>query len=84
MIEGPDFSEGCDNNKRIHEVGRCSERERTLNILLIIAAVLAILWLLGFVIPGFSFGGLIHILVVIAAILLIIWLVQFIMGRRAL
>jgi hypothetical protein len=54
------------------------------NLLLIIVAVLVILWLLGIVIPGFSFGGLVHILVIIAVILLIIWLIQFILGRRSL
>ena len=35
-----------------------------MDILLWIVIVLVVLWLLGFVIPGFSFGGLIHILVV--------------------
>lgn len=54
-----------------------------MNLLLIIAAVLIILWLLGFAIPGFSFGGLIHIVLVIAVILIIIWLVQFVLGRRS-
>jgi hypothetical protein len=54
-----------------------------MNILLIIGAVLIILWLIGYIVPGFAFGGLIHILFVIGAILIIIWLVQFIMGRRS-
>ena len=53
-----------------------------MNLLLIVAVVLIILWLVGFVVPGFSFGGLIHILFVIAVILIIIWLVQFLLGRR--
>ena len=55
-----------------------------MNILLWIAIILIALWLLGFVIPGFSFGGLINILVVIAVILFIIWLAQRISGRRSL
>ena len=54
-----------------------------MDILLWIVIVLVVLWLLGFVIPGFSFGGLIHILVVIAVILFIIWLVRRMGGRSA-
>jgi hypothetical protein len=54
-----------------------------MNLLLVIAAVLIVLWLIGFVVPGFSFGGLIHIVFVIAVILIIIWLIQFILGRRS-
>ncbi len=44
--------------------------------------VLIILWLVGFVVSGLSFGGLIHIVFVIAVILIIIWLIQFVLGRR--
>jgi len=46
-----------------------------LNLLWIIAIILLILWLLGFLITPFM-GGLIHILLVIGIIFLIIWLVQ--------
>ena len=46
-----------------------------LNMLWVIALILLILWLLGFLIIPFM-GGLIHILLVIGVILLIIWLVQ--------
>jgi hypothetical protein len=52
-----------------------------MNILLIIAVVLFVLWLFGFI-GGFQLGGLIHILIVLAVILLIIWVVQAILGRR--
>jgi hypothetical protein len=48
-------------------------------MLAIIAAILLVLWLLGF----FAFhvaGGLIHILLVIA---IIVFIVHFITGRRA-
>lgn len=49
-------------------------------MLLTIAAILFVLWLLGFV--GFHIaGGLIHILLVIAIIVLV-W--NFLAGRRAL
>jgi hypothetical protein len=44
-----------------------------------IAAILLILWLLGFV-SGYSIGAFIHVLLVIAVVLL---LVQFLSGRRA-
>jgi len=44
------------------------------NLLVIIAIVLLVLWLLGLV-TG-ALGGLIYILLVIAIILFIIWLVQ--------
>lgn len=45
------------------------------NLLYIIAVVLVILWLIGYV--GFSFGGgLIHILLVIALIAIILRVIQ--------
>jgi len=47
------------------------------NLLYIIAVVLVIGWLIGFV--GYSSGGLIHVLLVIAVIAV---LVEFISGRR--
>jgi hypothetical protein len=49
------------------------------NILYIIAVVLIIAWLIGFL--GYSAGGLIHILLVIAVIAIILRLIQ---GRSAL
>jgi len=49
------------------------------NLLYIIAAVLVIAWLVGFV--GYSAGGLIHVLLVIAVIAIILRVVQ---GRRVL
>ncbi len=48
------------------------------NLLYIIAVVLVIAWLIGFV--GYSAGGIIHILLVIAVIAI---LLQIISGRRA-
>jgi hypothetical protein len=47
------------------------------NLLYIIAVLLVIGWLIGFV--GYSAGGLIHILLVIAVIAV---LIQVISGRR--
>ena len=52
-----------------------------LNLLWIIAIILLILWLLGFLITPFM-GGLIHILLVIGIIFLIIWLVQRVRIRK--
>lgn len=52
-----------------------------LNLLMIIAVILLILWLLGFLITPFL-GGFIHVILVIAIILFIIWLVQRIKIRR--
>jgi hypothetical protein len=52
-----------------------------LNLLWVIAIILLILWLLGFVITPFG-GGLIHILLVIGIIFLIIWLVTRVRFRR--
>ena len=52
-----------------------------LNLLWVIALILLILWLLGFLITPFG-GGLIHILLVIAIIFLIIWLFQRGRGRH--
>jgi len=49
------------------------------NLLYIVAVVLVILWLLGFV--AYDTGGLIHILLVIAAIAVILRIIQ---GRRML
>jgi Family of unknown function (DUF5670) len=49
------------------------------NLLYIIAIILIIGWLIGFV--GYSAGGLIHILLVIAIIIIIFRLIQ---GRRPL
>ena len=46
-----------------------------LHLLWIIAIILLIVWLLGFLITPFM-GGLIHILLVVGLILLIIWLWQ--------
>ncbi|CAN5378300.1 hypothetical protein BH23BAC3_BH23BAC3_19620 [soil metagenome] len=48
------------------------------NLLYIIAVVLVIAWLIGFV--GYSAGGIIHILLVIAVIAV---LLNIISGRRA-
>jgi hypothetical protein len=47
-------------------------------MLFTIAAILVVLWLLGFV-SSYTFGGLIHILLVLALIFLII---GFLQGRR--
>ena len=47
-------------------------------MLLMIAVVLVILWLLGFL-GGYTGGGLIHILLVIASIVLVVRLIQ---GRK--
>lgn len=47
------------------------------NLLYIIAVILIIGWLVGFI--GYSAGGLIHILLVIAVIAIILRLIQ---GRR--
>ncbi len=48
-------------------------------MLFTIAAVLVVLWLLGFV-SSYTFGGYIHVLLVIALIVLIF---GFFQGRRA-
>jgi len=47
------------------------------NLLYIVAVILVIAWLVGFV--GYSTGGIIHILLVIAAIAVIFQLIQ---GKR--
>lgn len=47
------------------------------NLLYIIAVILIIGWLVGFI--GYSAGGLIHVLLVIAVIAV---LIQIIQGRR--
>jgi Family of unknown function (DUF5670) len=49
------------------------------NLLYIIAVVLIIAWLIGFV--GYGVGSLIHILLVIAIIIIVLRLIQ---GRRPL
>ena len=49
------------------------------NLLYIIAVILIIGWLIGFI--GYSAGGLIHILLVIAIIAILIRVIQ---GRRPL
>ncbi|HBL76215.1 MAG TPA: lmo0937 family membrane protein [Prolixibacteraceae bacterium] len=49
------------------------------NLLYIIAVVLVIAWIIGFV--GYSTGGIIHILLVIALIAVILRIIQ---GRRIL
>ncbi len=49
------------------------------NLLYIIAVILIIGWLIGFI--GYSAGGLIHILLVIAIIAIILRLIQ---GKRPL
>ena len=49
------------------------------NLLYIIAVILIIGWLIGFI--GYSAGGLIHILLVIAVIAIILRLIQ---GRKPL
>lgn len=49
------------------------------NLLYIVAVVLIIAWLIGFL--GYSAGGLIHILLVVAIIAIILRLIQ---GRSAL
>jgi Family of unknown function (DUF5670) len=48
------------------------------NLLYIIAVILIISWLIGFI--GFQAGGLIHILLVIAIIAIVIRLIQ---GKKA-
>jgi hypothetical protein len=48
-------------------------------MLAIIAAILLVLWLLGFLAFHVA-GGLIHILLVVA---IIVFILHFIMGRRA-
>jgi hypothetical protein len=46
-----------------------------MNILLIIAIILLVLWLLGFlIIPGLGF--IIHVLLILAIIVFIIWLLR--------
>lgn len=47
------------------------------SLLYVIAVVLIIAWLIGFV--GYSAGGLIHVLLVIAIIMIILRVIQ---GRR--
>jgi hypothetical protein len=47
-------------------------------MLLVIAAVIGILWLLGFI--GHVGGGLIHLLLIVALVVLIF---HFLTGRRA-
>lgn len=47
------------------------------NILYIVAVILVIAWLIGFV--GYQAGGIIHVLLVIAIIAV---LLRFIQGRR--
>lgn len=49
-----------------------------LNLLWAVAAILVVLWLLGFAF-NFTLGGLIHVLLVLAIISV---LVRIIMGRR--
>ena len=49
------------------------------SLLYIIAVILVIAWLIGFV--GYSAGGLIHILLVIALIAVVLRIIQ---GRRVL
>ncbi|MFA5309602.1 MAG: lmo0937 family membrane protein [Dehalococcoidales bacterium] len=52
-----------------------------LHLFWVIAIILLIVWLLGFLITPFM-GGLIHILLVIAIIFLIIWLVQRVRNKH--
>ena len=52
------------------------------NLLYLVAVVLVILWLVGFLVPslgGFGMGNLIHVLLVIAIIMV---LLRVISGRR--
>jgi len=49
------------------------------NLLYIIAVVLVIAWLIGFI--GYSAGGLIHILLVIAVVVVLLRIIQ---GRKPL
>ncbi len=49
------------------------------NLLYIIAVVLVIAWLIGFI--GYSAGGMIHILLVIAVVVILIRIIQ---GRKPL
>jgi hypothetical protein len=51
------------------------------NLLYIIAVILVIGWLIGFVGVGYTGGGIIHILLVIALIAIILRVIQ---GRRPL
>jgi hypothetical protein len=43
-----------------------------INLFLVIAIILGILWLLG-LLTSYTLGGAIHLLLVLAAILIIIW-----------
>lgn len=47
--------------------------------MMMLAIILIILWLLGFV-SSYTFGGLIHLLLVIALVVIVVRLLQ---GRRA-
>jgi hypothetical protein len=47
------------------------------NLLYLIAVILVIAWLIGFV--GYSAGGIIHVLLVIAVIVILLRVIQ---GRR--
>ena len=47
-------------------------------MLFTIAAILAVLWLLGFI-TGTTFGGIVHLLIVLAVIMV---LFQLLSGRR--
>jgi hypothetical protein len=55
-----------------------TENERRLTMLFTIAAVLAILWLLGFV-TSYTMGGFIHVLLVLAIVVVLIRIIQ---GRK--
>ena len=48
------------------------------NLLYLVAVILVIIWLIGFVFHGFSYGdsGLIHILLVIAVVAIILKLIN--------
>lgn len=51
-----------------------------LNLLMMVAVILAVLWVFGMV-TSFTMGGLLHVLLVLAIVAV---LVRLIMGRRSL
>ena len=69
------FLENARGHSREHRSAQAAKEKA---MLYTIAAMLLILWLLGFV-SGYTIGAFIHVLLVIALVLL---LVQFVSGRR--
>ena len=54
-------------------------REVAMNVIIIIAIILFVLWLLGFIFFR-ALGWLIHIALIIAVILIIYWLLHSVLG----